>query len=161
MKAFWGALVIILFSTNLSAQYIVKGQITQQGQPVDAASLSVLSGSSKIISTVSKPDGTYEFTVQNKRNYSLNVQHINMLDKRLELEVVNASGASKINSYDLSFRKLKVNASGASQIRITAKEELAADASGGSTIYYKGDAIAGIKNSHGGSSIRKKNENED
>ena len=89
MKAFWGALIIILFSTNLSAQYIVKGQITQQGQPVDAASLSVLSGSGKIISTVSKPDGTYEFTVQNKRNYTLNVQHINMLDKRLELEVVN------------------------------------------------------------------------
>ena len=74
---------------------------------------------------------------------------------------IDASGASKINSYDLSFRKLKVNASGASQIRITAKEELAADASGGSTIYYKGDAIADIKNTHGGSRIRKRNENED
>lgn len=70
--------------------------------------------------------------------------------------LLEASGACKILSYELNFQKLKANATGASQIRTTITKELVADASGGSTIYYKGDGTVGRTNATGGASIQKR-----
>ncbi len=50
----------------------------------------------------------------------------------------------------------KVDASGAAHITITATKEFSASADGGSSVQYRGDAIAKVLNSSGGSSIKKK-----
>jgi hypothetical protein len=68
---------------------------------------------------------------------------------------IEASGASRVLAYDLSLQTLKVNASGASQVRANVAEELIANASGGSTIYYKGTATKSSLNASGGANIKK------
>ncbi len=70
--------------------------------------------------------------------------------------LLEASGACKFLAYDLAARKLKVSASGASQARVTVTDELIADASGGSTVYYKGEASTSRVNASGGATIRKR-----
>ncbi|WP_207496570.1 head GIN domain-containing protein [Aridibaculum aurantiacum] len=68
---------------------------------------------------------------------------------------IDAAGASKINSYELQFNTLKASTSGASNMRVTVNKELNADASGGSSILYKGDAMSGRINASAGATIRK------
>lgn len=75
--------------------------------------------------------------------------------------VIDASGASKVSSYDLAFDKCKVSSSGAAEIRITINGELSADATGGSTIYYKGAGVARAVNTSGGASIKSRSGNDD
>ena len=74
---------------------------------------------------------------------------------------IDASGACKVNSYDLIFDKCKASSSGASNIRITINGELNADASGGSTIYYKGAGVVKTINTSGGASIKSRSGNDD
>ncbi len=69
--------------------------------------------------------------------------------------MIEASGACKVSSYDLVVEKCKASSSGASNIRVTVTGELTADASGGSTVYYKGAGIAKSIEASGGASIRK------
>lgn len=78
-----------------------------------------------------------------------------VVDARLE-----ASGASVINAFDLHTDICHANTSGASGIRIFVKDQLIADASGGSFIYYKGSPASTNLNSSGGSSIKNKNTSE-
>jgi hypothetical protein len=72
--------------------------------------------------------------------------------------IVDASGASVIKCYDLQSETAKVNASGASSIRITVNKELSADASGGSTLFYKGTGLIRDISSSGGASIKKRSD---
>lgn len=67
-----------------------------------------------------------------------------------------ASGASKMNGYDLQTENCIARASGASDIRITCNKELNAHASGASGIYYKGTAVIREVRSSGASSVSKK-----
>lgn len=69
---------------------------------------------------------------------------------------IDASGAARANAFDLKVDNGKVEASGASHITITVNKELSANASGGSSIQYRGDAVAKVVNSSAGASIRKK-----
>ena len=68
--------------------------------------------------------------------------------------LIDASGACKVSSYNLVFDTCKISSSGVSDIRITVNNQLNADASGGSTIYYKGAAVSKMLNSSGGASIK-------
>lgn len=75
--------------------------------------------------------------------------------------LIEASGACKVNSYDLSIESCKASSSGASNIRVTVTNELNADASGGSNIYYKGPGIGKALNASAGASIKNRSGNDD
>ncbi len=74
---------------------------------------------------------------------------------------IEASGACKVNSYDLVIGRCKASSSGASNIRVTVNGELNADASGGSTIYYKGAGVGKVLNTSAGASIKSRSGNDD
>jgi hypothetical protein len=69
---------------------------------------------------------------------------------------INASGAARINALDLQVETGKFDISQASHITISVSKELNANASGGSTIQYRGDAMAKSVNVNGGATIKKK-----
>ncbi|HWB91453.1 MAG TPA: head GIN domain-containing protein [Puia sp.] len=68
---------------------------------------------------------------------------------------IESSGASDVKGYDLVTDNCDVHASGASDIRVTVKKELTADATGASSIYYKGDATIRNLRSSGASTVKK------
>lgn len=71
---------------------------------------------------------------------------------------IEANGASDFRGYDLNADYCKLDASGASVVRITVLQELNAQASGGSSIYYKGAGSIHSSNTSGGASIRRRTE---
>lgn len=69
---------------------------------------------------------------------------------------INASGAAKINAFDLQVDNGKFDLSGASHITISVNKELTANASGGSTMQYRGEAVAKAINTNSGATIQKR-----
>lgn len=69
---------------------------------------------------------------------------------------VDASGASKIDAENLTAENAEVGASGASSATVSAANELKADSSGASSIYYTGEPKNLVQNASGASSIKKK-----
>jgi hypothetical protein len=63
------------------------------------------------------------------------------------------SGASEVKGYDLTVDECSVNASGSSDVRVTVNKQLDADASGASSIYFKGDGVLRESRSSGASSV--------
>jgi len=74
--------------------------------------------------------------------------------------IVDASGACNIKAYDLKSDICKIEASGASNIRVRVNKELSAEASGGSTIYFKGEGLIRNIDTSGGASVKRRAENE-
>lgn len=68
---------------------------------------------------------------------------------------VEASGASSIKSLNFETTNCNAQASGASSIHIGVKQKLKAEASGASSIKYKGDGVIVSANETGASSIKK------
>jgi hypothetical protein len=68
---------------------------------------------------------------------------------------IHSSGASDVKGYDLTIQNCTVHASGASDIRVTVRNELNADLSGASTVFYKGDAVVRDVRSSGASAVKK------
>jgi hypothetical protein len=66
------------------------------------------------------------------------------------------SGASVVKASDFEIENCKVDASGASSVNVHVTKQLDAEASGASSIRYKGDANVKNSNSSGASSIRKR-----
>ncbi len=73
---------------------------------------------------------------------------------------MEATGASNIKGYELKADNCKAEASGAANIRITVSKDFRAEASGGATIYYKGEANISSVSTSGGASIKKRADNE-
>jgi hypothetical protein len=69
---------------------------------------------------------------------------------------IRSSGASDVKSYDLVIQDCSAHASGASDIQITVNKELSAEASGSSSIYYKGEGVLRESHSSGASSVSHK-----
>ncbi len=69
---------------------------------------------------------------------------------------IEASGASDVKSYDLAADECSVKATGASDIRITVNKEISVNATGASSVFYKGDALMKNVHSSGASSVSKK-----
>lgn len=67
-----------------------------------------------------------------------------------------ASGASSIKAFDFAANFCKIDASGASSIRVLVNKEISAEASGASSIQYKGEAMIKDFNSSGASSVKRK-----
>lgn len=68
----------------------------------------------------------------------------------------NASGASGIDAEGLKVENADIEASGASNTTVSAINELKADASGASTIYYTGEPKSISPKTSGASSVKKK-----
>jgi hypothetical protein len=71
---------------------------------------------------------------------------------------IDVSGACDVKGYELKTDKCKIEASGASVVRITNNKELSAEASGGSSIFYKGTGIIRDISTSGGASVKRKSE---
>lgn len=69
---------------------------------------------------------------------------------------VDVSGASKINAENLKAENAVVHASGATHVSVFVINQLRAEASGASKIFYAGSPKSAEKNSSGASSIREK-----
>ena len=69
---------------------------------------------------------------------------------------INASGGSDFKGYDLSSAITDLQASGGSDAEITVSKELSIEASGGSDVHYKGDAVIKRSSSSGGSGVSKR-----
>lgn len=78
------------------------------------------------------------------------------LNGSLSVLSVEVSGATAIKAFDLAAATCSVEASGASNVQVTATKELFLQASGASSISYKGDAIIRKVESSGASSVKKK-----
>lgn len=87
-------------------------------------------------------------------NVSISGSSVAKLSGSAKNGVLEVSGASKIGSYGLAFDRLNITSSGASSVRVTVNEELTAEASGGSTIRYKGQVKNSRINSGSGASIK-------
>ena len=73
--------------------------------------------------------------------------------------MLDASGACNVKAYDLKTDMCKIDASGASNVRITVNKELNAQASGSSTVFFKGAGL--IRNiSSGGRAFVKRSTDE-
>lgn len=68
---------------------------------------------------------------------------------------VDVSGASELDAFELVSEKAEVDASGASEANINVNNELNAEASGASSISYKGSPKEASTESNGASSVRK------
>jgi hypothetical protein len=72
------------------------------------------------------------------------------------MAVFRSSGASDVKGYELVTQSCTVHASGASDIRITVNKDLIiADASGASSVFYKGDGTIRESHSSGASTVKK------
>ncbi len=69
---------------------------------------------------------------------------------------IEASGASEFKGYNLETESCTARASGASDIKITVTKDLYAQASGASSIYYKGNGVPKEVRSNGASNVTKK-----
>lgn len=69
---------------------------------------------------------------------------------------IEMSGASDFKGYELMVNFCKAQVSGAGDIQVTVNKELDAQASGASSIHYKGEAVVKRSDSSGASSIKKK-----
>ncbi|MCP4123014.1 MAG: DUF2807 domain-containing protein [Bacteroidetes bacterium] len=63
------------------------------------------------------------------------------------------SGASTLGGYDLTVQDLRIDMSGASNCRLTVDQTLNVNASGASSMLYKGEGVVTHENLSGGSSI--------
>jgi len=69
---------------------------------------------------------------------------------------IEAVGASNVKGYTLEIENCTVRATGASDIKITVHKELTANATGASSISYKGNGVIKEVHSSGASSVSKK-----
>jgi hypothetical protein len=126
---------------------------------VSGASYVVISGTLKTESLSLQVSGASELkgALQVKNlNMGISGASVARLTGTAESANVEASGAVRMNGYDLKVDNGKFDISGASHITISVNKELSANASGGSTIQYKGDAVAKSMNANGGATIQRK-----
>jgi hypothetical protein len=90
----------------------------------------------------------------NRLNLDISGASVSRLSGIAKNALIDASGACKVNGYDLSIESCKASSSGASNIKVTVTGELNANATGGSNIYYKGQGIGKVLNASGGASIK-------
>jgi hypothetical protein len=104
-----------------------------------------LSGASKFVGEVTAKD--LKILASGACNYKL--------DGKAETMNIDASGASDIKAYDLQTNYCSIDASGASDIKVRVEKQLDVDASGGSSVLYKGMGVVKKEDMSGGASIKR------
>ena len=102
-----------------------------------------LSGASEIKGQVKVTDINIKLSGASEAKISGTVKNIN----------IESSGASDLKAYELIAENCNVKASGASDVNITVTNDMAANASGASNVYYKGSADLKLKQTSGASSV--------
>lgn len=102
-----------------------------------------LSGASELKGQIKVTDLNMKLSGASEAKISGTVKNIN----------IESSGASDVKAYELIAENCNVKASGASDVNITVTNDMAANASGASNIYYKGTAELKLKQSSGASSV--------
>lgn len=91
---------------------------------------------------------------------SLNLEASGGSDVQLSGKVgkleLTASGGSDFSGYELAAENAEINVSGGSDVTITVNKELTAQASGGSDLNYRGNAVVVKTSSSGGGSVHKR-----
>jgi hypothetical protein len=127
---------------------------------VSGASLATIGGTLKAkalkvdVSGASEIKGSIEVENLNLDISGASVTRFTGTSKTLHIE---ASGACRVNGFDLKAESAKVDASGASHITLLVNKELNANASGGSSIQYRGEPTTTNVNASSGASIKRKN----
>ncbi len=91
-----------------------------------------------------------------KLNIDVSGASVAKLTGRAGNAIIDASGAATIGGYNFEIDSCKASTSGASGVRVFVKDQLIADASGGSFIYFKGTPLSTNLNSSAGSTIKNK-----
>ena len=102
-----------------------------------------LSGASELKGQVRVTDLNIKLSGASEAKMTGTVKNIN----------IESSGASDVKAYGLIAENCNVKASGASDVNITVTNDVAANASGASNVYYKGSGELKSKQSSGASSI--------
>lgn len=102
-----------------------------------------LSGASELKGQVKVTDLNMKLSGASEAKITGTVKNIN----------IESSGASDVKAYELIAENCNVKASGASDVNITVTNNMAANASGASNVYYKGTAELKLKQTSGASSV--------
>lgn len=97
----------------------------------------------------------------NKLDMDISGASVAKLSGTAKEAMIDASGAAKIDSYNLVIDNCKASCSGAANVKVTVNNELNADASGGSVIYYKGTGVGKVLNTSAGASIKSRSGDDD
>ncbi len=120
-----------------ASNILIAGVLEQPSLNIQLSGASLLKGQVKVTDLNMKLSGASEAKITGT------VKNIN----------IESSGASDVKAYELIVENCNVKASGASDINITVTNEMAANASGASHIFYKGSAELKFKQTSGASSI--------
>ena len=121
--------------------------------------------SCKINGTIDQPELTIKMSGASSMNGDMKIGNLNFegsgasnakVTGSAAKMVIHVSGASDFKSYDFIADNCTARATGASDIRITVNKELSVDASGASSINYKGSPAVRELHSSGASSVSKK-----
>jgi hypothetical protein len=127
---------------------------------ISGASLATISGTLKAnalkvdMSGASELKGPIQVENLNLDISGASVTRLTGTSKTLHIE---ASGACRVNGFDLKAESAKVDASGASHVTMTVTKDLRANASGGSSIQYRGEPSSTNVNASSGASVKRKN----
>jgi hypothetical protein len=119
----------------------------------------------KATETIKQPDLTIELSGASDFTGDLSVDNLTVdasgasnakLSGTADKSKFMASGACTVKAYDLKTNMCKTDVSGASNIRITVEKELNAEASGGSTVFFKGNGLIRDISTSGGASVKRR-----
>ncbi len=122
-----------------ASTFLAENTIKEKGLKID------LSGASKFTGAVVVND--LKILASGACNYKI--------EGKAENVKINASGASDIKAFDLQTNNCTVDASGASDIKVRVERHLEVDASGGSSVSYKGRGVVKKEDISGGASIKR------
>lgn len=140
LKAYVSFTDINSLEANGASTFKISGTITGNNLSVKLTGASDMSGNIKFSKLIADISGASDIRL------SGSVDDI----------TIDASGASDVKSYDLSANGCSVNATGASDVRITVNKEISAQATGASSVFYKGEAVVKNVRTTGASSVAKR-----
>ena len=120
-----------------ASKILITGALEQPNFNIQLSGASELKGQVKVTNLNMKLSGASEAKI------SGTVKNIN----------IESSGASDLKAYELIAENCNVKASGASDVNITVTNDMSANASGASNVYYKGSAELKLKQTSGASSV--------
>ncbi len=99
-------------------------------------------------------DFTGEIDTKKLKIHATGASNFKLSGNAAEIKL-EANGASNLKAYDLQTEVCYIEASGASNIRLTVTKEINAEASGGSSVFFKGKGLIKNFSSSGGATIKR------
>lgn len=122
-----------------ASTFLAENTIKEKGLKIDLSGASKFTGAVVVNNLKVLASGACNYKIEGKAE---NVK-------------INASGASYVKAFDLQTNYCTVDASGASDIKVRVESQLEVDASGGSSVSYKGRGVVKKEDISGGASIKR------